>query len=331
MGSFPNASMKTSIAMAVYNGEQFIREQLESFVHQTQLPDELVVSDNASTDSTVQIVRDFAARAPFAVHLFINECNLGVTKNFERAINECCGDIIFLSDCDDVWYPRKISTMKQAFVESPRAGVAICDADLVNDHLEAFDSRLWQALGFRYRAHYQKKLARGNIVDRRVPVTGCCMAFRARFKPFVLPLPDGYGHDVFIVWAIMCSGIGGVALVPTPLLAYRQHPNQVTRIMRGAEPGEPEPGPFAQRFVGRHERPIRALTPVMTRLENAHQWQHSNRKLLSALLRHWRARCELPAGRFARLPVILRELATLRYNRFSGGVLTAAKDLIFVR
>ena len=74
--------------MAVYNGERFIGEQFESFVRQTRLPDELVVSDNASTDRTVEIVRDFAARAPFPVWLFINDSNIGVTKNFERVLTE---------------------------------------------------------------------------------------------------------------------------------------------------------------------------------------------------------------------------------------------------
>lgn len=63
--------------MAVYNGERFIREQLDSFVRQTRLPDELVVSDNASTDRTVEIVREFAARAPFPVRLFINDSKEG--------------------------------------------------------------------------------------------------------------------------------------------------------------------------------------------------------------------------------------------------------------
>jgi glycosyltransferase involved in cell wall biosynthesis len=290
----------------------------------------LVVSDNASTDRTVKIVRDFAARAPFPVRLFINDSNLGMTKNFERAITESTGDVIFPSDCDDVWYANKISVMVQALAESPRAGVVICDADLVDEHLNSLDRRLWPALGFRYRSRDQKKLSAGNTFDRRVPIAGCCLAFRAKFKPLLLPLPDGYGPDVFIAWTIMCSGVGGVALVPLALIAYRQHPNQTTRLVRGAKPGEPDPGLFAQRFGGRKERPIRSLAPVITRLESAYQWEGANKTLLSAVIRHWRARCELPAGRFERLPVILRELATLRYWRFSGGISTAVKDLIFV-
>jgi glycosyltransferase involved in cell wall biosynthesis len=127
--------MKLSIAMAVYNGEHFIQEQLDSYARQSRLPDELVVSDNASVDSTVDIVRDFAERAPFRVGLFVNERNLGVSKNFENAIDKCTGDIIFLSDCDDVWYPDKLKVMEKAFLRWPTAAVATCNADLVDEFL----------------------------------------------------------------------------------------------------------------------------------------------------------------------------------------------------
>ncbi len=114
--------------MAVYNGERFISEQLESFVQQTRLPDELIVSDNVSTDRTAAIVRDFTARAPFPVKLFVNDENLGVGRNFDRAMRECTGDLIFLSDSDDVWYPDKLRLMEQALEQSPQAGLAACAA-----------------------------------------------------------------------------------------------------------------------------------------------------------------------------------------------------------
>src|ERR1700751_1590888 len=96
--------MRVSIALAVYNGERFIAEQLESLANQTRLPDELIVSDDASTDQTVELIREFAARASFPVRLLLNDENVGCTRNFDRALRECNGDIIFLCDHDDVWY-----------------------------------------------------------------------------------------------------------------------------------------------------------------------------------------------------------------------------------
>src|SRR5215207_2518174 len=100
--------VRISIALCTYNGEQYLQQQLDSFVAQSRPPDELVVCDDRSTDRTVPIVEDFAKRAPFRVELVINETNLGSTRNFEKAIGLCTGDIIFLADQDDVWLPEKL-------------------------------------------------------------------------------------------------------------------------------------------------------------------------------------------------------------------------------
>ena len=73
-----------SVALCTYNGERFLWEQLESLARQTQLPDELVVCDDCSTDHTVDLVHKFALTAPFKVRVFVNEQQAGVTKNFEK-------------------------------------------------------------------------------------------------------------------------------------------------------------------------------------------------------------------------------------------------------
>src|SRR3954470_17842517 len=94
-----------SVAMCTYNGARFLGEQLASVAAQTRPPDELVVCDDRSTDETASLVRDFAAAAPFRVRLHVNERNLGSTRNFERAVSLCEGDLIALSDQDDEWLP----------------------------------------------------------------------------------------------------------------------------------------------------------------------------------------------------------------------------------
>ena len=116
-----SAESEISVAMAVYNGERFILEQLKSLAHQTHLPDEMVVSDDCSTDRTVRIVTEFARHAPFSIKVLTNDKNVGCTKNYERAIRDCSGDVIFLCDCDDVWYPRKIAIMERAFKTQPNS------------------------------------------------------------------------------------------------------------------------------------------------------------------------------------------------------------------
>src|SRR5688500_18132345 len=102
--------LSLSVALASYNGERYIGEQLDTIAQQTRLPNELIISDDASTDSTWSIVRDFAERAPFPVRLLQHE-RFGSARNFEIAIQACRGDVIFLCDQDDIWYPNKIETI----------------------------------------------------------------------------------------------------------------------------------------------------------------------------------------------------------------------------
>jgi glycosyltransferase involved in cell wall biosynthesis len=222
---------KISIAMALYNGERFVGEQLESYAHQTQLPDELVVSDDASTDRSVELVREFARRAPFPVRLLLNAENLGCTKNFERAIKACTGDLIFISDWDDVWRSEKLRTIERAFRNSPNVGVVISDWQTVDENLRParevdesiFLRRLrrnpWCSIG---------SLADGLAFNHWLPPAGCCSAFRAKFKPLILPFPEGSefrrgDYDYFLLWTILCSGAAGVALLPERLVLYRRH------------------------------------------------------------------------------------------------------------
>ncbi len=329
-----NRDMATriSIAMTTYNSERFVREQLESFVRQERLPDELVVSDDASSDQTVDIVRDFSAGAPFPVRLLINDTNVGIAKNFERAITQCTGDVIFLSDADDCWYPQKILLMERALESTPQAALAVCNSDLVNERLDPLGKTAWETIDrFFPSPKLLRALAQGKTYRRRMPAGASCMAFRARLRPLILPLPGGEKsrrspQDHFIAQVIICSGVAGAVLVPRPLLAYRRHPAQVTHA---------EPTPFLKRTLSRvaavHEPPY-LLPTLIERLEGDWAVRHcANPGIRSSALRHWRARVNMAPSLAKRLPIVAREMLALRYHRFSGGAVTAAKDLFFAR
>lgn len=313
--------------MAVYNGERFLSEQLGSLARQERLPDEMVVSDDASTDRTVEIVRDFAARAPFPVRLLIHDQNVGCTKNYERAIRECSEDVIFLCDCDDVWYPNKIALTEETLASHPEAGVAICDADLVDMQSRPLGQRLWSWRGFEF-AEEIAGLTEGATFNRSVPCYGPCIAFRARFKPLILPLPDGpvfrvAGQDTFIVWCIVGAGAGGIALINTPLLGYRQHSAQMTKQIQESH---------LPRWNARTQRPLTFLIPLIERLQSdAASALCVNSKMRDAALQHWRTRCFLPSSKVRRISVVMREYLSGRYDEFSDGLKTVVKDLVFVR
>jgi len=91
-----------SVALCTYNGELYLREQLESILKQTFPPDEIIICDDGSTDTTIKILEEFRRKSFIPVKVYYNKENLGVSKNFEKAISLCSGDIIFLSDQDDV-------------------------------------------------------------------------------------------------------------------------------------------------------------------------------------------------------------------------------------
>ena len=128
--------MKISIAMATYNGAQYIQEQLQSFVDQTRQPDELIITDDCSTDQTEAIVGEFAKTAPFAVEFHRNENNLGYCGNFNAALMKTTGDLVFLSDQDDVWFPEKIEHMINVAERNPHAWIVMNDAALTDGGLK---------------------------------------------------------------------------------------------------------------------------------------------------------------------------------------------------
>lgn len=178
--------MMISIAMTTFNGDSFLEEQLGSISKQTQLPHELVISDDCSTDNTIKIIEDFISCAPYKVRLIKNEKNNGFTKNFEIALNSCKGDIIFLADQDDFWYENKVSDIVKIFNEKQDISLIIHNADLADSSLQqtTFD--------------YLEQVKRGFGSDY-VFNTGALTALRSELLRYALPFPPNLnGHDGYL-------------------------------------------------------------------------------------------------------------------------------------
>jgi glycosyltransferase involved in cell wall biosynthesis len=141
------AGLKLSVALCTYNGAKYLKEQLDSIGRQTRLPDELVICDDRSTDGTPGIVSQFAAEARFPVAFTVNKVNLGATKNFEKAIGRCTGDIILQSDQDDVWLDKKLELIEGIFLNNPDVRAIFSDAEVVDEF-----SRGVERLGAHARA-----------------------------------------------------------------------------------------------------------------------------------------------------------------------------------
>ena len=201
--------MRTSIAMATYNGAKYLQAQLNSFLAQTRLPDELIITDDRSTDETLDIIRQFAESAPFPVVWSQNEQNLGYGGNFNAALQKTTGDLVFLSDQDDVWFPEKIERMV-AFAESePKALVLMNDAELTD---AALCSTGLTKLGQIRSAGFSEM----NFV------MGCCAVVRRDLLDLILPIqPEIRGHDNWIV--SIGDGLRRKRVIPEVLQYYRRH------------------------------------------------------------------------------------------------------------
>lgn len=322
---------KVSVAMCTYNGERQVAEELESFLQQTRLPEELVVCDDGSTDATVEIVEAFAERAPFDVRLQVNDENLGYTKNLERAISLTTGDFVALADWDDVWMPRKVERLVTAFASSPTVGLVLTDAELVDPGLQHIGS-LWETRGFGRLDRFLVARRRNHRLLRKnfTATYGTTMALRSTVKDAVLPIPDRWasttgqsGPDAWI--ALIAAGVSDVALVDEALVRYRQHPEN----MAGA----------GSRNLGTRLRSARANT-AETFAERAARLRLGVERLTTlggrpayvrhvhAAERHHRFRAALPPSYRARLATTTSELAGLRYHRYSDGWRSLAADLL---
>jgi hypothetical protein len=327
--------MKISIAMCTYNGAEFLPAQLESIIAQSRPPDEIVICDDGSTDNTRHLLETFAAESSIPVALHFNDQNLGSVKNFERAISLCTGDIIALSDQDDVWRSDKLHLFETVLNNSPAAGIVFSDAAIVDEKLNPLNRRMWDEVGFD--AHKRKLVKSGRALEVLVTgwtVTGATMAFRSRFVKLSLPIPDEIAmiHDGWI--ALTIAAVADVVAVDEPLIQYRQHAQQQIGAPARKE-AAPEPrGMQAIESAFRRRNSSADLHKILETLEArllAQANEFDTRKALSFVsdyARHLNVRANLPQRRINRVPRILRELLSLRYHEYANGFKSAAKDLV---
>lgn len=205
-----------SVAMATYNGGKFIRAQLLSILLNIDSNDELIISDDGSTDETVEIIKEFQRKYGF-IKLYKNIHKKGPVGNFETAIENCTKDFIFLSDQDDVWYFNKKKKIISIFNANPNVQLVLHNAYIFNNSKKKVTGDLFSKLGYR-------KSIIGLIIKN--PYIGCCMAFRKSLKVQILPFPDYsliYIHDWWI--AICAIKVGKTAYIQDKLILYRIHEN----------------------------------------------------------------------------------------------------------
>lgn len=217
---------KISIAMATYNGGKHLDEQLNSFINQTRKPDELVVVDDCSTDDTLSKLNEFKRNSIFPVIIVQNKENLGnknkygFANNFETAIKLCSGDIVFLSDQDDVWFPEKIE--RHIEIYDNNSNIMMISNNAIRTYSNLFNYNLTQI--------DYGKIGWGG--DGKVSI-GCCYSFRYEMLSYMLPIPKNIAHDVWF-YCFVEYIFGGRYDIVEPLQYFRRSSSAWSAINEGS-------------------------------------------------------------------------------------------------
>lgn len=315
--------MTLSVALCTYNGAAYLPAQLESLAAQTRRPDELVVCDDRSTDATREILQRFAAAAPFPVRIYANAANLGVTRNFERSVFQCTGELIALCDQDDVWREDKLAVMEAVFRDHPKTVLAASDAALIDDDGRPTGGRLWEAV--RVDRKVRKLFAVGRALQVLMGgscLTGATVVFRSGLAELARPFSPAWVHDEWL--AFIAAATGEVRLVPELLTSYRIHRGQQLGLRALAEQRERSPAAARQRrldlFIQHGGRLVamgRRLAEIRPRLNE----QDLPERVIGAG-NYYLARVQIrTTPRVSRWGLIAREVARLGYARFGVGPL----------
>lgn len=211
-----------SIAMATYNGERFIQEQLDSILEQSVQDFELIVCDDCSKDNTVSILHRYAAMDN-RIHIYKNEVNLGFKKNFEKAVSLCSGEFIALSDQDDIWEKNHLEVLVGMIAHSSLAcgNALMVDAD--NQPLGQYLNENEKLYFFPSdgKKYIYRSLLTGNCLQ------GSSMLMQADFVKKCLPIPEEFlYHDV---WFALCACFeNGIVYTFQSVMRYRQHGTNIT-------------------------------------------------------------------------------------------------------
>ena len=321
-----------SVALCTHNGALFLGEQIRSICAQTLPPNEIVLSDDASSDGSVAAVRAAldacrVDRPELAVELRVieNRPALRVTKNFEQAVKACGGDLIALSDQDDVWQPDRLERMAVEFERRPDLMLLHTDARLVDAQGQPLGGTLFHAL--EVHASELARIHAGQAFEvllRRNLVTGATTVFRRSLLEAALPFPVEWLHDEWL--GIIAAAVGRVDVLETALIDYRQHGNNQIGARRDSLAEK-----FRKAVASRgdtHVQRARKAELLLERLQAlGSRADAPTIEKVAAKLEHQRFRARLPAHRLQRCVPVLREAMTGRYGRFGRGFRGVVRDL----
>ena len=212
-----------SVCLATYNGEKYLREQLDSLIEQTYQEYIVYIRDDGSTDGTISIINDYIRLYPNKIYLLKdNVIHRGAANSFMWLLENIDSDYYMFCDQDDIWLPNKIeltlNRMLQIECDNPNIPIVIhTDLEVVDEKLQQISSSFWQSMKL-----LPKILKTKDFIATYNCVTGCTMMINNIAKSYVLPMPiDAPMHDHWISYICACYGI--IDNIPQQTILYRQH------------------------------------------------------------------------------------------------------------
>lgn len=327
---------KVSVALCTHNGERFIEEQIKSILDQTRPVDEIVLSDDASIDRTVEIVKKSITghllshgTAPTLIVLN-NSTPLRVTKNFEQALFHTSGDLVALSDQDDVWHSNRIEKMVAMF-ESTKTLFVFSNARQTDEEGKSLGHDLFTALAMsaKERSLVEQGEAYKQFLRRNL-ATGATVMLRRSLVKAAAPFPDSWLHDEWL--AMVAAAFDSVRMLDERLIDYRQHSgNQVgmsplrtrRRISMFLEPRTERNERLFLRAQALSDRIGSLISPETQAQVPANYQRMAKDKYLFE-----QARQKYPELRIKRVPPVFNQLFKGAYARYGTGLKDALRNII---
>lgn len=211
--------MKIDILMATYNGEKYLREQIDSILNQTYSDFRLLISDDNSQDSTRDILNEYVQKDSRVI-VFLQKKNLGVIKNFEFLMKKVENEYFMFSDQDDIWQKDKVKMSFEKII-SENCDLVYTNLEVVNRDLQLLNKSYWKLKGFDNKI---RKYNNFQSLFLNNYITGCTMIVNSKWIDRVLPLPHNSKYILHDYWiTLIVSKFGKIAYIDEPLVKYRQH------------------------------------------------------------------------------------------------------------
>lgn len=207
-------SISITVVICTYNGEKYVEAQLQSVLSQSKRPNEIIISDDCSSDNTLKLLKKWESKFPKLIHIHTHDSNQGYNKNFSFALSKVTSDYVALCDQDDIWYDNKLEVLTEFVLKYPGVVLFHHNEEILghegeypevptNDHWKPYEG---SSVGILF------------LLNR---VTGHRMMIKFSLLEKILPIPDGIIYDWWI--SVVASTYGSVKYIPLRLMAYRPH------------------------------------------------------------------------------------------------------------